>query len=117
MNEDTDICFEYQMKPLRELLKISDIDFSLLKRLPFQAQIHFTAMDGSRQVRVITSSLEISTDKESLRKDADFQILGINAIQQSTKLAKQGDFRGAQVAAKSWNKVLTRDRGKLSNTQ
>lgn len=95
VNEDTDICFEYQMKPLRELLKISDIDFSLLKKLPFQAQIHFTAMDGSKQVRVITSSLSISTDKESLRKDADFQILGINAIQQSTKLAKQGDFRGA----------------------
>jgi hypothetical protein len=81
VNEDTDVCFEYQMKPLRELLKIKEIDFSKLTSLPFQAQIHFTALDGSRQVRVITSRLEISTDKEDLKKNADYQILGINAIQ------------------------------------
>ena len=69
------------MKPLRALLKIQQIDFSLLTKLPFQAQIHYTALDGSRQVRVITQFLEISTDKEDLKKNADFQILGINAIQ------------------------------------
>lgn len=88
VNEDTDVCFEYQMKPLRALLKIKEIDFSLLQKLPFQAQIHFTALDGSRQVRVITKALDISTDKEDLKKNADFQILGINAIQQSSKLAR-----------------------------
>jgi hypothetical protein len=37
VNEDTDICFEYQMKPLRQLLKIQQIDFSKLSKLPFQA--------------------------------------------------------------------------------
>lgn len=35
VNEDTDVCFEYQMKPLRELLKIKEIDFSKLTHLPF----------------------------------------------------------------------------------
>jgi len=35
VNEDTDVCFEYQMKPLRELLKIKEIDFSILTKLPF----------------------------------------------------------------------------------
>ena len=35
VNEDTDVCFEYQMKPLRELLKIKEIDFSALTKLPF----------------------------------------------------------------------------------
>ena len=33
--EDSDLCFEYQMKPLKELLKIKDIDFSVLTKLPF----------------------------------------------------------------------------------
>ena len=37
VNEETDVCFEYQMKTLRELLKIKDIDFSTLSKLPFQA--------------------------------------------------------------------------------
>ena len=117
VNEDTDVCFEYQMKPLRALLKIKEIDFSLLQKLPFQAQIHFTALDGSRQVRVITKALDISTDKEDLKKNADFQILGINAIQQSSKLARQGEFKSAQAVAKAWDKVMTRDPNSLSSGQ
>lgn len=35
VNEDTDVCFEYQMKPLRELLRIKEVDFSLLTQIPF----------------------------------------------------------------------------------
>lgn len=105
------------MKPLRELLKIKDIDFSKLSKLPFQAQIHFTALDGSRQVRVITNTLEISTDKEDLKKNADFQILGINAIQQSSKLARQGEYKQAQAVAKAWDKVMNRDAKVLSAEQ
>jgi hypothetical protein len=35
VNEETDLCFEYQMKPLRELLKLADIDFSTMTKLPF----------------------------------------------------------------------------------
>jgi len=95
VNEETDLCFEYQMKPLRDLLKLTDIDFSTMTKFPFQAQIHFTALDGSRQVRVITQFLDISTDKEDLKKNADFAILGVNAIQQSTKMAREGDYKRA----------------------
>jgi hypothetical protein len=57
VNDETDLCFEYQIKPLRELLKLTEVDFSQISKLPFQAQISFTAMDGSRQVRVITQFL------------------------------------------------------------
>ncbi len=35
VNEETDLCFEYQIKPLRELLKLKDIDFSKLTKIPF----------------------------------------------------------------------------------
>jgi hypothetical protein len=52
-------------------------------------------LDGSRQVRVITQYLDISTDKEDLKKNADFAILGVNAIQQSTKMAREGDYKRA----------------------
>ena len=46
-------------------------------------------------MRIITNTLEVSTDKEDLKKNADFEILGINAIQQSSKLARQGEFKEA----------------------
>jgi len=35
VNEETDLCFEYQMKPLRDLLKLTDIDFSTMTKFPF----------------------------------------------------------------------------------
>ena len=37
VNEETDLCFEYQMKPLHDLLKLTDIDFSIMTKFPFQA--------------------------------------------------------------------------------
>jgi hypothetical protein len=52
-----------------------------------------------------------------LKKNADFEILGINAIQQSSKLARQGEFREAQAVAKAWDKVMNRDTEKLSKEQ
>ncbi len=65
-------------------------------------------MDGTKCVRVITNQSEISNDKEELHKNADFALLGINAIQQTAKLAKQGDFEKAQVNAIAWSKNLAR---------
>jgi len=61
--DDTDLTFEYQLKSVKELLKMVDIDITKMTHFPFQAQIHYTALDGSKQVRVITQRMEISTDK------------------------------------------------------
>ena len=60
-------------------------------------------------MRVITQALEISTDKDELKKDANYEILGLNAIQQASKQAKAGDVRGAQAKAKVWNKIMTKN--------
>jgi hypothetical protein len=42
-------------------------------------------------VRVITNTLEISTDKEELNNQADFALLGLNAVQTSAQMARGGD--------------------------
>lgn len=94
------------MKPVRELLKMLDIDVTEITNFPFQAQIIYTALDGAKCVRVITNLLAISNDRQEVEKDADFEILGMNAIQQSSKLARQGDFFRAQVAAKAWDNKI-----------
>ena len=41
----------------------------------------------------------------------------MNAVQQSSKLARTGDFRQAQVVAKAWDKVMTRDTNNLKADQ
>lgn len=102
----TDITFEYQLKSVKELLKMTDIDITKIQAFHFQAQINYTALDGSKQVRVITEKVEVSNEKEELREKADYEILGMNAVQQSSKYARVGDYTKAQVLAKAWDNVM-----------
>ena len=42
---------------------------------PFQTQIHHTALDGSKLLRVITKKLEVSNEREELAKEADAELV------------------------------------------
>ena len=77
----TDITFEYQLKNVKELIKMTDLDITQIQAFHFQAQISYTALDGSKQVRVITNKVEVSNEKDELKKNADYEILGMNAVQ------------------------------------
>eukprot|EP00831_Metopus_contortus_P003877 TRINITY_DN11429_c0_g1_i1.p1 TRINITY_DN11429_c0_g1~~TRINITY_DN11429_c0_g1_i1.p1 ORF type:complete len:166 (+),score=46.95 TRINITY_DN11429_c0_g1_i1:209-706(+) len=57
-------------------------------------------------VRVLTKKQEITFEKEEAKKDAKFDILSVNAVQKTAKMAKEGNFRGAQANAYQWKKVL-----------
>jgi hypothetical protein len=50
-------------------------------------------MDGTKCVRVITETLDLSSDRQDLESKANFEILGMNAISQTSKLARKGDFK------------------------
>ena len=39
--------------------------------------------------------MKTSQEREELEKNADYEILGMNAIQQTSKFARRGDFEGA----------------------
>lgn len=112
VTEETEITFEYRLKNLKELVKMEDLDLTLIQSFPFQAQITYSALDGSKCVRIISNQQQISSDREELEKNANFQILSTNAIQQSSKLAKRGDIKQAQVIAKTWKRRM---RGNISN--
>ena len=80
---------------------MEDIDLSAINKFPFQAQITYTTLDGSRCVRVLSSEMDASNDKDVVNEEADYDILGVNAIQQAAKKARGGDVLGAQVYAKA----------------
>ena len=87
---------------------MADLDMTKVSNLPFQAQITYTALDGSRCVRIITNTLEISSDKEELQQQADFDVLGVCAVQTSAQLARGGNLEKAQIHAKAWQKNMVR---------
>lgn len=63
VNEETEVTFEYKMKSVKKLLQMLDLDMTKVNKFPFQAQITYTALDGSRCIRVITDVMESSTDR------------------------------------------------------
>ena len=59
---------------------MEDIDLITIKFFPFQSQITYTALDGSKCIRVITEIQNVSSNRDELEKNANFEILGKNAI-------------------------------------
>lgn len=77
IDKPVNFCFEYQLRNCRELLNMNlqaPID-ELLKEAPFQVEIKYTRLDGSKHLRVVSCLMPISHDKENLEDNSDPAIL------------------------------------------
>ena len=83
------------MKTILELLKYEDIDMTQIKEFPFQAQIAYTALNGDKCLRIITKNQAVSNERQELEKQADANMMMRNCIQQSAKIARDGDVKQA----------------------
>ena len=72
---ETVFTFEYGMKPISQLIEMEDVDMSTLTHFPFQTQIKYTALDGSKCLRVISKKMEISGEREELNNRADASMM------------------------------------------
>ena len=66
------------MKPIKELLELEDLDMTTITHFPFQTQIHYTALDGSKCLRVITQQQEVCNEREAVEADANYEMLAFN---------------------------------------
>ncbi|GAM18137.1 hypothetical protein SAMD00019534_013120 [Acytostelium subglobosum LB1] len=89
VNEETMVTYEYGK------IENKVIDTSL-KSLPFQLQITYTTMKGMKCVRVMTMTQEITTKQEVAEEHADVEVLGINMVQTSSKMASGGDYTSSR---------------------
>lgn len=67
-------------------------------------------------MRVLTNHMDVSDDKEQVKQEADYNILGVNALQQAAKIGKKGNMLEAQVYAKAQNRFI-RQEAKRHNQQ
>eukprot|EP00826_Nyctotherus_ovalis_P031174 TRINITY_DN2488_c0_g2_i3.p1 TRINITY_DN2488_c0_g2~~TRINITY_DN2488_c0_g2_i3.p1 ORF type:complete len:562 (+),score=186.15 TRINITY_DN2488_c0_g2_i3:80-1765(+) len=104
--EGQEVTVEYCAKSEEELKKMSDVDFTKVKELSFQVQISYDSLAGAKCVRLITKKLGITFEKEHAKKSANYEVISINAIQKSAKLAQKGDYRAAQANAVHWQKMI-----------
>ena len=98
--------FEYGLKPLDVLLEMEEIDMTKVTSFPFQTQIVYTALDGSKCLRVISKQQQMSTERDQLEKKADYDMLSYNAIQKGSAMARGGDIRQAQAIVKNFKRKM-----------
>ena len=84
VTEENVFTFEYTLKDISELVLIEDLKLDEMKSFPFQTQISYTALDGSKCLRVISKQMDISNDREELEKKADFNLMSANAMQKGS---------------------------------
>lgn len=102
VTEENVFTFEYTLKNISELVAMEDVNLEEMKCFPFQTQISYTALDGSRYLRLISKNLDVSNDREELEKKADFNLISANAMQKGSQMAARGDFRGGQAIMKTY---------------
>lgn len=77
-------------------------------KLPFQAQIHYTKLDGTKCLRVITKEQMITTDRDKAEKNCSVSVLGSHAVRECAKLAKKGEYRTAKLMLYTTQKLADR---------
>ncbi len=85
---------------------MEDFNLQEMTSLPFQTQISYTALDGSKCLRVISKQLEVSNDRAELEKKADFNLISANAMAKGSEMAARGDFRGGQAIMKTYKQKM-----------
>jgi hypothetical protein len=104
--KESELYIEYNFKSSDEIAKFNDIDIDNLTEVPFQSIIDYTNKTGDRCIRVVTKNQKICSEKDVIQKEANFNIISTNAIQKTSKLAKEGNYRAAQSNALAWKKMM-----------
>jgi len=95
---ETDVAFSYEVVP----------DFSPPEKIPFQAKIMYTKLDGSRCIRVASYQKLASYDREEAEQNIDCMVLGLRAIHESARFAQNCRYTKARVNLISTQRLLQR---------
>merc|ERR1712204_75095 len=91
------IFFEYLIN------KEKKAEFKALKVLPFQVQISYFKKDGSKMLRVISQTKEITLERKKVRNNLEFDVMARYGQHVTTELCAKGDYE----SARAWTSANT----------
>ncbi|UJR20810.1 hypothetical protein I4U23_023922 [Adineta vaga] len=91
VTKQTEVSFEFGVRNKQELKDKWNIDLDQLKQLPFQVQVVYTAVDGSKALRVLTQLKETTENREVAEVNAYRGVIAQNHIR-STATEMMVDF-------------------------
>lgn len=79
-----------------------------LESVPFQAQVHYTALNGSRIVRMFSASVPVTRVRADAEAQADVALLSMHAVRCAAAQAQAKDLDRAKATLKAARALLTR---------
>lgn len=67
--------------------------------VPFQVQITYTDVDGTKALRVLTQKKPVTRDREVAERDVDLNVLALHTERRSSELALMGDYTASRGVA------------------
>jgi len=104
VTEESDCSFEFQAAPAE---KCKRLGLQHLKALPFQTQITYERLDGSKYVRVITKVVSATRDISVANRAADYSLLAAHAEKQCSRIAKKGDYEASRGYARAFSNFMS----------
>eukprot|EP01102_Stenamoeba_stenopodia_P022791 TRINITY_DN962_c0_g1_i1.p1 TRINITY_DN962_c0_g1~~TRINITY_DN962_c0_g1_i1.p1 ORF type:complete len:878 (-),score=250.65 TRINITY_DN962_c0_g1_i1:198-2831(-) len=99
---DTECTFSYGFQP-KSVFDLSGVD-----KIPFQVQLVYQKLNGMKCLRVVTTKVDVTDDRQVAEKNADIKVIGTYAAQRAGKYAKEGDYEKAQMEARSAQRLMAR---------
>ena len=101
----SEITFEYGAMPAAERRAAG---FGRIDHMPFQCQIHYTRLDGSKYVRVISQSKPVTSDRSAAEAQATPAVLAAHAAQQSAHMARRGSYTKSRMNMAGYGVIMQR---------
>lgn len=87
--ENDEYYFEYKFKSSKKIASFNDIDIEKINEIYFQICIEYTNEFNEKIIRIITDKTKISTKKEEIEKNANFDVVMNGIIQKQANLSMQ----------------------------
>jgi len=76
--------------------------------LPFQLHIRYTKLNGMKCIRIISKVEDITWDTTKAEKEANVDVLGLNAVQTTARMAQEGHYTLARFQNFTYQDLITR---------
>lgn len=103
VTKDSDCTFRYAFRSKEEC------DLTGIKSIPFQLQLIYTRPNGMVCLRVATTNISVTDDRQKAEENAVVEVIGRHAQSKAAKYAKDGRYEEAQLEARAAQRLMMRN--------
>jgi len=101
VTKETTTTYEFSAFDIKQLQQ--------MKNVPIQLQIHFTRLDGSKVIRVLSQIHPITFSREEAESNLNFSVLGLYCAQKSARYAESGNYTKSRMLQITYCRLMKRN--------